>query len=112
MAWSFLHAPKARLAAGVVIAAAIGAAFSELPAPGLADTAASPTQPSAPGAPSGPTGPGGATGPRPCVAKHFRLRCPDLVMSAPSDLHMDRSTIPGHVLLRATSSINNRGSGP
>jgi Lysyl oxidase len=33
-------------------------------------------------------------------------------MSAPSQLHLDRSTIPGHVLLRAASSINNRGSGP
>lgn len=33
-------------------------------------------------------------------------------MSAPSDLHIDRSTIPGRVLLRATSSVNNRGSGP
>jgi hypothetical protein len=33
-------------------------------------------------------------------------------MSAPSELHIDRSTIPGRVLLRATSSVNNRGSGP
>jgi hypothetical protein len=33
-------------------------------------------------------------------------------MSAPSDLHLDRTTIPGRVLLRATSSINNRGAGP
>jgi hypothetical protein len=33
-------------------------------------------------------------------------------MSAPSHLHIDRSTIPGSVLLRAASSINNRGSGP
>lgn len=33
-------------------------------------------------------------------------------MSAPSELHMDRSTIPGRALLRATSSVNNRGSGP
>jgi hypothetical protein len=41
-----------------------------------------------------------------------RLRCPDLIMSAPSYLHIDRTTIPGRVLLRATSSINNRGSGP
>jgi hypothetical protein len=42
----------------------------------------------------------------------LRLRCPDLIMSAPSDLHLDRTTIPGRVLLRATSSINNRGAGP
>jgi hypothetical protein len=33
-------------------------------------------------------------------------------MSAPSELHIDRTTIPGRVLLRATSSINNRGKGP
>jgi hypothetical protein len=33
-------------------------------------------------------------------------------MSAPSELHIDRTTIPGRVLLRATSSVNNRGNGP
>jgi hypothetical protein len=33
-------------------------------------------------------------------------------MSAPSRLHLDRTTIPGRILLRAASSINNRGSGP
>ncbi len=33
-------------------------------------------------------------------------------MSAPSELHLDRTTIPGHVLLRATSSVNNHGAGP
>jgi len=33
-------------------------------------------------------------------------------MSAPSKLHIDRSTIPGRVLMRAASSVNNRGSGP
>jgi hypothetical protein len=33
-------------------------------------------------------------------------------MSAPSDLHIDRTTRPGRVLLRATSSLNNHGSGP
>ncbi len=42
----------------------------------------------------------------------MHLRCPDLIMSAPSELHIDRSTIPGRVLLRATSSVNNRGNGP
>jgi Lysyl oxidase len=42
----------------------------------------------------------------------LRLRCPDLIMSAPSELHLDRTTILGRLLLRATSSINNRGSGP
>jgi hypothetical protein len=33
-------------------------------------------------------------------------------MSAPSELHIDRSTIAGRTLLRATSSVNNHGSGP
>jgi hypothetical protein len=33
-------------------------------------------------------------------------------MSAPSRLRLDRGTHPGRVLLRATSSINNRGGGP
>ncbi len=40
------------------------------------------------------------------------LRCPDLVMSAPSHLRLDRTTEPGHVLLRAASAINNIGAGP
>jgi hypothetical protein len=44
--------------------------------------------------------------------KQVRPRCPDLIMSAPSGLHIDRTTIPGRVLLRAASSINNRGNGP
>jgi hypothetical protein len=50
--------------------------------------------------------------PNPCDDPLEDLRCPDLVMSAPYDLTIDRHTIPGHVLLRATSSINNRGTGP
>jgi hypothetical protein len=33
-------------------------------------------------------------------------------MSAPSKFHLDRTTIPGRVLLRATSSIDNHGRGP
>ena len=33
-------------------------------------------------------------------------------MSAPFDLHVDRTTIAGRVLLRAASSVNNLGSGP
>jgi hypothetical protein len=48
----------------------------------------------------------------PCTRPGLALRCPDLVMSAPSELHLDRSTISGRVLLRATSSVNSRGSGP
>ncbi|MGB9185147.1 MAG: lysyl oxidase family protein [Solirubrobacteraceae bacterium] len=42
----------------------------------------------------------------------MRLLCPDLIMSAPSLLHIDRTTIPGRVLLRAASALNNRGRGP
>jgi hypothetical protein len=42
----------------------------------------------------------------------LHLRCPDLVMSAPSGFHLDRTTEPGHVLLRAQSSLDNHGSGP
>jgi Lysyl oxidase len=33
-------------------------------------------------------------------------------MSAPSNLHIDRTTIPGRVLMRAASSVNSRGGGP
>jgi hypothetical protein len=47
----------------------------------------------------------------PCTVNP-RLRCPDLVMSAPSHFEFDRSTRSGHVLLRAASSIDNVGSGP
>ena len=48
----------------------------------------------------------------PCMQKRLHLRCPDLIMSAPAELQFDRTTIPGRLLLRATSSVNNRGSGP
>jgi hypothetical protein len=48
----------------------------------------------------------------PCASRRLHLRCPDLIMSAPRELHMDRSTIPGRVLLRATSSVDSRGRGP
>jgi hypothetical protein len=57
-------------------------------------------------------GPAAPVGLGPCVTQRRRLRCPDLIMSAPREMHLDRSTIPGRVLLRATSSVNNRGSGP
>jgi hypothetical protein len=50
--------------------------------------------------------------PNPCTDPGLHLRCPDLVMSAPYDLVLDRKTRRGHVLLRASSSINNHGSGP
>lgn len=50
--------------------------------------------------------------PNPCDNPQEELRCPDLVMSAPFDLTLDRQTERGHVLLRASSSINNHGTGP
>ena len=58
---------------------------------------------------SGPTGPPAVN---PCAVLLLHLLCPDLVMSAPFDLRVDRTTIAGHVLLRAASSVNNLGSGP
>ncbi|HLI33211.1 MAG TPA: lysyl oxidase family protein [Solirubrobacteraceae bacterium] len=48
----------------------------------------------------------------PCQRRSLHLRCPDLVMSAPSELHLDTTTIPGRLLLRATSSVNSLGAGP
>jgi Lysyl oxidase len=48
----------------------------------------------------------------PCHAVRLRLHCPDLIMSAPADLQLDRYTHPGRVLLRAASSIDNHGRGP
>lgn len=50
--------------------------------------------------------------PNPCMDRARHLRCPDLVMSAPSGLEFDRSSRHGHLLLRAQSSINNHGTGP
>ena len=122
---SFLPGARARFAAGVVIAAAIGVASLELPTAIMAQSSPTgtggSTGPSGPTGPSdlvgptgstGSTGPTGPIGPTPCTTKQVRLRCPDLVLSAPSDLHVDRTTIPGRALLRAASSIDNRGSGP
>ncbi len=48
----------------------------------------------------------------PCLDVALHLHCPAPIMSAPFELHLDRTTIPGRVLLRASSSINNHGSGP
>jgi hypothetical protein len=58
------------------------------------------------------TPPPGANPVTPCSDAKLHLRCPDHVMSAPFDLHLDRTSYAGHVLLRATSSVNNYGSGP
>ena len=58
---------------------------------------------------------GGATPapePNPCLNRALHLRCPDLVVSAPRDLALDRSTRYGRILLRARSSLNNHGTGP
>ena len=108
-----------RFAVGALIAATIGGAslgsatsipaWSDAIGPGGTSGPSGPSGASGPTAPTGPTGP---PAPTPCTTPSLRLRCPDLVMSAPFHLHLDRSTIPGRVLLRAASSIDNRGSGP
>ena len=61
---------------------------------------------------TGSTPPTGSRRVAPCSEAKLHLLCPDLEMSAPTDLHLDRSSIAGHVLLRATSSVNSVGSGP
>jgi hypothetical protein len=90
MSFPFSAPPRVAASAGVL--AAIGAASLGLSTPIFARSA--------------------ARAPGPCATDRARLRCPDLIMSAPRELHVDRSTILGRVLLRATSSLNNRGSGP
>jgi hypothetical protein len=60
----------------------------------------------------GATAAKGARAPDHCHARGLHMRCPDLIMSAPSDLQLDRATHPGRLLLRASSSINNHGRGP
>ena len=113
---SFIPRAETRLATGTVVAAAIGGAWL-----GPATTIHAQPSPSGAGGITAPSGsPGaieapGSTGQRastPCTTPSLHLRCPDLIMSAPYNLHVDRSTIPGRVLLRAASSLNNRGSGP
>ena len=114
---------RARVLAAMVVAlAAIGAASSAMPGTLLAHPAweggAGSTGASGSNGPAGATGPTGATRPAgavrrtPCRRPRLHLRCPDLIMSAPSQLLLDRTTWPGHVLLRATSSIDNHGQGP
>jgi hypothetical protein len=49
----------------------------------------------------------------PCLGTRAAdLLCPDLRMSPPADLRIDKKTRPGRVLLRAANSINSRGEGP
>ena len=113
---------RARFAIGAAVVVSISAASVGLPTaifaqvgPGGPGGSAGPSGPSmttGPTGSTGSTGPTGPTSPSPCAMKQLHLRCPDLIMSAPSELHVDSSTIPGHVLLRATSSVNSRGSGP
>ena len=50
--------------------------------------------------------------PNPCLNRALHLRCPDLMMSAPSHFILDRTSRYGHTLLRAQSSIDNHGTGP
>jgi hypothetical protein len=63
-------------------------------------------------APQNPTDPY-TPDPNPCLGPLKReLLCPDLKMSAPYDLRIDKKTKKGRVLLRAANSINSRGQGP
>ena len=48
----------------------------------------------------------------PCERELLDLLCPDLRMSPPYDLKIDREIEPGRVFLRAANSINSRGTGP
>lgn len=89
-----------------------GAAPGEGGGAGGSPGATSPTGPTGTTGPTVPTGPTGVAEPTPCRRARLHLLCPDLIMSAPSKMHLDRTTLPGHVLLRATSSIDNHGQGP
>jgi hypothetical protein len=48
----------------------------------------------------------------PCIDAPSSLLCPDLVMRAPYDITVDRSTRRGRVRLRAANSIDSLGQGP
>lgn len=48
----------------------------------------------------------------PCERPLLDLLCPNLRMAPPYDLHIDRDTRRGRVLLRAANSIDSRGAGP
>jgi hypothetical protein len=50
--------------------------------------------------------------PNPCQDPVQALRCPDLVMAAPSHLFLDRRRKPGRALLRMENQIVNVGTGP
>jgi hypothetical protein len=68
-----------------------------------------PTPP--PPAPAPPAPAPAAPAPNPCLEAALALRCPDLVMGAPSDLEAQR--LPsGRVVLRMENAIVNVGRGP
>jgi hypothetical protein len=49
----------------------------------------------------------------PCTGPEAaQLLCPDLLMSPPRNLRIDRRAVRGRVVLRATNSIDSRGLGP
>lgn len=102
--------PRARAltrALGVSASFALTALVAVSPAPAQAPGAGP-----SPGATPPLSLPAPVTSSGPCALARLHLRCPDLVMSAPSHLELDRSTEPGRVLLRAASSIDNVGAGP
>ena len=55
-----------------------------------------------------------AKGSGPCLDPKSRaeLLCPDLKVARPSQMYLDRKTVPGRRLLRATNDIQSRGLGP
>ena len=54
-----------------------------------------------------------STAGNPCLGpQRAGLLCPDLRISKPLDIHLDRSTRPGRTLMRATNNIRSRGDGP
>jgi hypothetical protein len=56
--------------------------------------------------------PPGTVPDNPCERELLDLMCPDLRMSPPYDLRIDRHIKRGRVFLRAANSINSRGEGP
>jgi hypothetical protein len=54
-----------------------------------------------------------STAGNPCLGPaRAKLLCPDLRISVPEDIHLDRRTRPGKTLMRATNNIRSRGAGP
>jgi hypothetical protein len=71
--------------------------------------------PAAASAQTGGTDPGtdpGTVPANPCDRPLLDLLCPDLTMSPPFGLRIDRTIQRGRVFLRAANSINSRGEGP